>query len=320
MHAPSTLLACGLALAMLLSSTPAPARDATLAHMFAKGSLPDRAAEDFAERVEGIRPVVVVADAALGDERANLHQLAAGEIAFAITGDVLVARALPRLALANFPFLHETGDAARAAYSGWLGAEIRRALKDYDVELLSAYCVGQRYLTAMVPVRGLEDVAGLTLRLPPDPVVTLAWRRLGAEVVNIPFPELPGALAAGRVQAQENPLNFIRSEGLHRHQRYLVETGHYHQHQFILASTTFLTMLDATARAVVHAAAEATAAKICGDALAEEEATLAWLTEEAGMTLLPFERAAAREAALTATGDLEPAPSRALKQAFGLDG
>jgi TRAP-type transport system periplasmic protein len=81
---------------------------------------------------------------------------------------------------------------------------------------------GFRQLTNNVrPVRSPEDLNGLRIRIPDNPMWHDVMTTLGADFVSMPFGDVPGALQQGVVDGQENPLNLIDAAGLDDFQDYL---------------------------------------------------------------------------------------------------
>jgi len=205
-----------------------------------------------------------------------------------MTGDLFIGTMLPQLQAMNLPFLTTTFEAAHTLHHTVMAQEVETALQAFGLVALSRHCIGQRFLTANRPLTTLSDLAGLKLRLPPDPVWTKAWSALGADVRNIPFPSLRDALAVGEVEAQENPPTLIRAARLNEVQDYLIVTRHYVQYQYILASRSALDALDADTRSAMAQAATDASQAGCAKAMLQQAADLEWLTTEGGMTLVEF--------------------------------
>jgi tripartite ATP-independent transporter DctP family solute receptor len=297
MHAATRGFSLALMLITLLGLTPLPARAAEqvfkLGHMFARNSIPDRAAQKFAEIVttnsKGALKVEVYAEGLLGDERENLAQLRKGILHFAVTGDVVVSNIGDKYRVVNMPFIYRDARHALKTYDSELGNTIRANMRAEGVEALSWHYVGTRVLTANKPIRNLGDIKGLNLRLPQDSAWITTWRALGANTKYVQFTELAEALKLGSIDAQENPPNFIRASRLHEHQKYLITTHHMPQRQMILASAESWAKLHEDKRALLGAAAREASA--WASALAEKEhvSDLNWLTHEGGMSLVEFD-------------------------------
>ena len=291
---------CAWVLVGLCPTAVYAAQSFTLGHQFPDDSVPGRAARKFAALVsqnsKGAVDIDVQPAARFGDERAHIALVRKQSLDFTITGDVVVSSLSERYLVVNLPFLYRNAAHAMAVYSGPLGKGIRAEFENGGLLPLSWHYTGTRMLTANRPIRNLADIAGLNLRLPLDTAWNVAWRALGAQPRQVPFTDLPLALQLGRVDAQENPPNFIRSAKLYEHQKYLISTDHMPQRQFVFTSTAFWKSLSADRRKLFQDAAKQASAWATETATKEQKLDVAWLTREGGMTLLAFDPAGVQEA------------------------
>lgn len=291
------------AIFLLLISTPflfwqpaaAAETEFKLAHMFPRGSLPDQVAQRFSklvsEKSDGRLKVTIYPAGYFGDERKNMSLLTRGALDFAVTGDLIVSYLGKSYLVISMPFLYRDPQHALSAYDSKLGGKMRSELrKKHGLEALSWYYVGTRVLTANRPIRNLKDLAGLNLRLPPDRVWTMTWRSLGVRPKAIQFTDLYAALERGRVEAQENPPNFIRAQKLYKVQKYIMTTNHMPQRQFLMASAKRYRSMPAADRSTIHESARAVARWTTAAAIEGHEKDLRWLVEQGGMTLIPFDK------------------------------
>jgi TRAP-type C4-dicarboxylate transport system substrate-binding protein len=278
-------------LALVLWVASAAAETPRLAHQFPLDSLPGRGATMFAGKVAAHRgpggDVAVYGAGILGDERANLRDLASGRLQFALTGDLVIPYMAPRFRAVSTPFALDGPDHALAVFNGPLGSEFAGHLRrERGIVLLAAHYAGTRMITANRPIRSVADLKGLRIRLPPDDTWVAAWRLAGADPRVVAFPDLEAALRRGLVDAQENPPNLTRAAGLHRHQRYLVATDHVPQMQFWFASAAHWDAWPEPFRAALRTLAGEAAAWVTEEARRLQAADVAWLTGEGGMVLL----------------------------------
>lgn len=297
------ILALVLLLPMAAPGTAAAAGSSgvIIAHMFPEKSLPGLGAEILADglRRQGNFGTIDVAFAArLGDERENLRQLQRGEIDMAIVGSLALSYLTPRYRLANLPFLFENPNQSMAFFDTPIGREIRAGLKKLNLVVLSWHCVGSRLLTANRPIRSLNDLAGLRLRLPPDGVWMTTWKGLGANPRAVPFTELYDNLKRGAVDAQENPPNFIRAKKFYEVQSHLMLSNHLVQMQFILASRSFYESLKQNLRTQVTDAARHASGEVCRQARAGQTKDVEWLVNKGGMTVVELDLTAEADQAL----------------------
>ncbi len=85
---------------------------------------------------------------------------------------------------------------------------------------------GERHLLTKRPIRRIEDLQGLKLRVPPSPAKTASWKKLGASPTPIPPAELYMALKEGVVDGLEIELQTMHADHLDEVAKYLTLTHH----------------------------------------------------------------------------------------------
>jgi TRAP-type transport system periplasmic protein len=144
---------------------------------------------------------------------------------------------LPELAALGLPFLFPNAAAAYKVVDGPIGQELAKRLDGVGLTALGFWDNGIRHVTnAKRPVNRPEDLRGLKIRTPPDPMTIDIFQALGAATQQINFGELYVALQQGVVDGQENPLANIQSSKLHEVNRFISLTGHQWQCNPVLAS------------------------------------------------------------------------------------
>lgn len=276
-----------------MPSAQATPRTLKLGHQFAPGSLPDRVAMRLAsqlrERSGGALEIQLIPGAALGDELQHLKLLRSGSLDLSVTGDLIVSSLSDEFLVLNLPFLYRDTAHALAAYGSKAGARMRQEMEAGGVRALSWHPVGVRMLTAQRPIAGWQDLQGLRLRLPADVAWTAVWRSLGAQPQQVAFTDLPAALRLGRVEAQENPPNFIRAGQLYQYQSHLMTTAHMPQRQFVCASGPRWTQWTERERDWVQEAAHDASAWAGRTAEEEQQQDLTWLLGAGGMQRVVFD-------------------------------
>ena len=284
---------CGIAVLLWVMWGVMPAlaaQNLKLAHMFAPDSLPGKSAVKFAdlvsEKTKGAIKITVLPGAALGDERANVEQLQNGSIDLALTGDLLISVLAKPYMLVMMPFIYRDVDHALHVFNGEIGSQINKSLLDNNIRVMAWQYFGTRELTANKPVRSLNDMKGLKLRLAPAPVYVKAWEKTGVSTVTVAFTELHLALQTGTVDAQENPPTFIINNKFNEVQKYLMLTDHTPQMQVFSMSNACSQSLSATDRAAIEAAAKETVEWTTKTAKESQSKDIEWLTTKGGMTLV----------------------------------
>jgi tripartite ATP-independent transporter DctP family solute receptor len=107
-------------------------------------------------------------------------------------------------------------------------------IKNAGARVLYAYYFGTRQLTTNKPVKTPADLAGQKIRAIPFPIYMSAVEGMGAVPVPVDWAEVPTALATGKVNGQENPVNVVLSSKLYETQSHLMLTGHIMNAQVIV--------------------------------------------------------------------------------------
>jgi tripartite ATP-independent transporter DctP family solute receptor len=160
----------------------------------------------------------------------------------------------------DFPFLFANPKEADAVVDGPFGQSLHAKLQDKGIVGLAYYELGFRQLTnGKRPINKVEDIAGLKLRVIPNPI-NIDWvSALGANPTPLPFPELYAALEQGAVDGQENPLPTIQGAKLNEVQKYLTLTNHQYNPQSVVISKKFWDSLSADEKKVLQDAANESA-------------------------------------------------------------
>ena len=129
-------------------------------------------------------------------------------------------------------------------------------VKNAGVRVLYAYYFGTRQLTANKAIRQPADLSGLKIRAIPFPIYMTAVEGLGAVPVPVDWAEVPTALATGKVNGQENPVNVVLSSKLYETQSHMMLTSHIMNAQVIVINEkTWQKFTPAQRDAITKAAA-----------------------------------------------------------------
>lgn len=295
------LLAGSAAAAATASLFPAPAvraqsaaQTARIAYIMAQGGASDRAANDFArmvkERSGGELEIQVFAAGQLGGERDMVESVQLGAIEIGFFGSYLMTNIAPEWGLVmDVPYLISSQEQFRRIVDGPLARPMYDAILQRKGIRHVAWCNrGPRYLTSTRPVSAPADCQGLKLRVPEVETYVAAWRTLGATVVPMAFPEVFLALRQGIIDAQENPLEFIKVSSFFEVQKYVNLTAHIRSGYEFTVSDRWFQSLAPNLQTIVHDSL-VEAAALEDKYQAEDEDTLAAELKDKGMTFNPVE-------------------------------
>ncbi|EYC51077.1 ABC transporter substrate-binding protein [Hylemonella gracilis str. Niagara R] len=216
--------------------------------------------EKFAEIVDaksgGKLKVQVFPGGALGSDQANVSALQGGTLEMASMNSGIFASLVKDFAIYDFPFLFANPAEADAVVDGSFGKSMHAKLEEKGLVGLGYYELGFRHISnSKRPITKVEDIAGLKLRVIPNPI-NIDWvSALGANPTPLPFPELYAALEQKAVDGQENPVATINGAKLYEVQKHLALTYHQYNPQSIVVSKKFWDGLSAGDKKILQDAA-----------------------------------------------------------------
>lgn len=233
----------------------------TLGHGAAPGNPRTLAAEAFAkivaEKSGGKITIKIAGSEQLGNDSAMLTLVRTGALDMTANSQGATSAVLPELAALGLPFLFKDNVAAFKLLSGEIGAELEKRFDAVGLIPLDWWDNGIRHITnSKRPIAAPEDLKGLKIRTPPDPMTVDIFQALGAATAQIAFGELYVALQQGVVDGQENPLANIASAKLFEVNKFISISGHKWESTPFLASKIAWGRLSADDRKVVLDAAK----------------------------------------------------------------
>lgn len=271
-----------------------------------------KGAQQFKEEVEektgGAVTVELYPSGQLGGDADLINSIAldSGTVDIIVTDASNFATYDAKMGISALPFQFETFDDAWAFMDSDIEAAAEEGLLAQNMRVLAHYCNGFRCVTnSKGPINSPDDMKGLLIRTPENPVIMATMTALGANPQPLSFSELYQALQQKTYDAQENPIPVIYNNNLFEVQEYLSITNHIYSGMCFTISETSWKKLSADQQQIVSDAAKASADY---DRELNEQQTndLVSALEEKGMKinspdLAPF--AAATEKVLTDNAD-----------------
>ncbi|MEI4487423.1 TRAP transporter substrate-binding protein [Frigidibacter sp. MR17.14] len=270
-----------------LFAIPAGAQTFQLSHNAAPGNPKDVASQKFAELVKeksgGKMTVDVGGSAQFGDDAETITNMRLGTMAFSANSQGTTSGVVPEIALLGLPFLFQSLDQAEAVMDGPVGDEIAKAAEAQGLVVLAWWNNGIRETSnSKHPITKPDDLKGMKIRTPPDPMTIDIFTALGASPTPMAFSELYIALQQGVVDGQENPLINIYSSKLHEVQPYISMTNHKYESTPFLASKVVFDALSPEDQKIIREAADE-AGKVNRDMVKEQSGELRGKLEAAGI-------------------------------------
>lgn len=217
--------------AMLAIASPLAARELTLGMQDNEASNVYAGAvalqESLAELSGGELTVNIFPSSQLGDFKAMVAQVQAGELDMVLTGYPDMSYIIPELNLIGAPYVAKDFAHLEAIVDGPWGQEMAAKFEEQGVKLLDVWYYGTRQTTANRPIESIEDMAGLRLRTPNVPFLIAYAENVGATPAPVAFAEVYLALQTNQVDAQENPLPTIDAQKFYEVQSHVALTSHF---------------------------------------------------------------------------------------------
>ena len=197
-------------------------------------------AEALAAKSGGKLKVREFAASQLGNEMQQQAALRGGTQEVFSASTTSLASVVKDFGLFDFPFIVGSDAQADALATGAYGKAMLETLPEKDLVGLGYWGLGFRNVTnSKQPIAKVEDLAGLKLRVIPNPVYLETFKAFKANPVPMNFGELYTALETKTVDGQENPYSVILSNKFHEVQKYVSATNHTFTQNIILVSKKF---------------------------------------------------------------------------------
>jgi tripartite ATP-independent transporter DctP family solute receptor len=188
----------------------------------------DQAKKDIEKATGGRLVLEVFPDMQLGGAQENVTQTRAGTIAMTWVGMAFLARTVIELEAVSLPFLFPSREVAYKVMDGPIGELINQKMADKGFVSLGFMELGSRQVTNSVrPIKTINDLKGLKIRLQPNETHLATFRALGANPQAMDIREVYSALQQGVVDGHENPYNLILASRFFEVQKYVSNTGHF---------------------------------------------------------------------------------------------
>jgi tripartite ATP-independent transporter DctP family solute receptor len=143
---------------------------------------------------------------ALGKENAYIANTRRGTIQMCATGTQTSAL-FPAMAMLETPMLFDNLDHARRAMNGKTFELINQGFPEKSgLRALNAFPLGFRHFYSKKPIRGMDDLKGLKLRVPNIPLYMNFAEECGISAQPMSFVEVPAALDQGVIDGGDSPL------------------------------------------------------------------------------------------------------------------
>jgi tripartite ATP-independent transporter DctP family solute receptor len=157
------------------------------------------------ERTSGRHTLRIFHSRQLGEEKETIEQTRIGAIDINRTNVAPLASFIPEANILALPFLFRSVDHLHAVLDGPVGDDILASFERYGLIGLAFYDSGARSIyNSSRPIRRVEDLKGLRIRVQQSDMMVEMMRALGAEPVALPYGQVTVSLTTGLIHGAEN--------------------------------------------------------------------------------------------------------------------
>ena len=219
-------------MSLLPCAASAQAVSLRVAHALAPTEPVNKAVEAFAaavnERSEGRLNISVFPSEQLGINREIYEQVRQGAPIIQLADPGFMSDYIPDFGVMNGPYLlDDPTQFQKILDSEWYGNLQKRSAEAGFRPLSFNYFFGNRHMLGNKPFKSPSDLAGVTMRIAPNPIWVETFAALGARGTPLPWTEVYSALSQNVVEAVEGPLGSLVGSKLQEQRKTLSLTGHF---------------------------------------------------------------------------------------------
>lgn len=127
-----------------------------------------------------------------------------------------------RFNVVSLPYIYDSYEDADAKFDGEAGLQLKEILEGLNLHCFGIAENGFRQITnSRRPIKSVDDLAGLKIRVAGSNLLMQAYRAWGANATNMNWSETYTSLQQNTVEGQENPLPSIASASVQSVQKYI---------------------------------------------------------------------------------------------------
>ncbi|HYY83251.1 MAG TPA: TRAP transporter substrate-binding protein [Beijerinckiaceae bacterium] len=182
------------------------------------------------EATQGRLSIQMYPSMQLGGEKEMIEQAQVGALAIARISVGPMGPIVPELNVFNLPFMFRDAEHMEKVIDGDIGKELLKKLSDHPTAGLIGLCwmnAGSRNVyNSKRPIKQVEDLKGLKIRMMGNPVFVDTMNALGGNGVAMGFDQLINAMQTGVVDGAENNEPSYATGQHYRYAKYYSNTGH----------------------------------------------------------------------------------------------
>ncbi len=192
----------------------------------------------------------------LGGDVQVLSAVQGGTIELTSMNAGILQGQIKEFAIVDLPYLFNNAKEADAVLDGPIGKRMSDLMPAKGMVNLAFFDLGFRNLTnSKRPIKSVDDISGLKIRVVQSPTYLDTWTALGANAVPMPITEVYTAMEQKMIDGHENPFTVIEANKFYEVQKYLAVTNHMYNPQAFFMSKKSWDKLNADEQKLVMEAA-----------------------------------------------------------------
>jgi TRAP-type transport system periplasmic protein len=249
------VLSCTSAWAQIGEQPPGPALDVVVAANAPPGGSGDKLWKMFADNVTaqsgGRITLSLLVHGQIGGDDLVMQSLRRGRSQVGILGESGFAQVVPEAAVLNMPYLFDGPAQLDFVMDGYVTPAIKELAAKKNLEFLQWVEVGWMNLYAKQAVLAPQDAKAYRLRALPYETSQAFLKAIGADVINLSFPDVLPGLQTGLINGGESSTLMYARAGLYQEAPHLTLTRHAYSFAALLMNKDWLDGLAAADRAIM---------------------------------------------------------------------
>ncbi len=215
----------------------------------------------FEEKTGGKDTVDLFPNGQLGDEQNTVNNAALGTLDFSVLAINNVTPFSPTVGVLTLPYVIQSADDAKKLTTGEVGKElVENTIRDAGVRIVGWAYSGFRVLTnSKQPVRTLDDLKGLVIRVPKNEIMIATYQAWGINPTPMAWSETFTALQQRVVDGQDNPYITVSAMKFNEVQKYVTNIRYiFSLEPLIVSESVFQEQKPELQKAILDAGREAT--------------------------------------------------------------
>ena len=197
------------------------------------------------EKSNGTMKALTFPSSQLGNKNDLMDQMIAGDSVITLADGAFYAdRGIPDFGITFGPYFFNSWDEAwKLIESNWWKEQTNK-LEEQGLKMVAAnWIYGDRHTLSKKPIRKVEDLKGLKIRVPNNAIQVKGFEVLGATPTPMPLGDTYTALQQGTIDGLENPLPVLYNGKFQEVAKYLTLDAHVKNFTTLICGSLFFNSL-----------------------------------------------------------------------------